>query len=106
MILTRRAALAALAGLAALPSALSAKQASPPVLRDWYRLILELVRHTATYSPPVAARAFAYVGVTAHEALAAGDPARLAGRAADRADRPARPRPAPAMTRRWCCMRR
>ena len=41
----------------------------------WYRLVLELVRHTATYSPPVAARAFAYIGVAAHEALATGNPA-------------------------------
>lgn len=73
-MLTRRATLAALAGLAALPSALSAQEAPPPVLRDWYRLILELVRHTATYSPPVASRAFAYVGVTAFEAVAGGDP--------------------------------
>lgn len=52
-------------------------QASPvgadTVMRDWYRLILELVRHTPTYSPPVASRAFAYLGVTAYEALAAGD---------------------------------
>jgi hypothetical protein len=41
---------------------------------DWHRLILELVRHTATYSPPVAARAFAYIGISAHEALARGNP--------------------------------
>jgi membrane-associated phospholipid phosphatase len=40
------------------------------VLHDWYRLSLELVRHTATYTPPVASRAFAYTGVAAHEALA------------------------------------
>ena len=43
------------------------------VMRDWYRLILELVRHTPTYSPPVASRAFGYLGVTAYEALASGD---------------------------------
>jgi len=42
-------------------------------IRDWYRLTLELVRHTPTYSPPVASRAFAYLGVTAFEALATGD---------------------------------
>lgn len=76
MILTRRAVLAALAGLPTLPTALAASQSTPPpVLRDWYRLVLELVRHTATYSPPVASRAFAYVGVTAFEAVAGGDPA-------------------------------
>jgi len=45
------------------------------VLLTWHKLILELVRHTATYSPPVAARAFAYIGITAHEALAGGNPA-------------------------------
>ena len=46
-----------------------------PVLTNWYRLVLELVRHTATYSPPVASRAFAYLGVTAYQAMAAGNPA-------------------------------
>ena len=42
------------------------------VLATWYRLTLELVRHTATYTPPVASRAFAYLGVTAYEAVAGG----------------------------------
>ena len=42
------------------------------VLRTWYQLSLELVRHTPTYSPPVASRAFAYLGVTAFEAVASG----------------------------------
>lgn len=67
----------------ALPLALMARPLGaaprPEVERDvvvtWYRLILELVRHTATYSPPVASRAFAYIGVTAHEAMASGNPA-------------------------------
>jgi hypothetical protein len=45
------------------------------VILTWHRLILELVRHTATYTPPVAARAFAYVGITAYEALASADAA-------------------------------
>ena len=51
------------------------------VLSTWTRLILELVRHTATYSPPVASRAFAYIFVAAHEALASGtaNSATLAG---------------------------
>lgn len=40
------------------------------VVLDWYRLILELVRHTATYSPPVASRAFGYLGVIVWEAQA------------------------------------
>ncbi len=41
------------------------------VTREWYDLALELVRHTATYSPPVASRAFGYLGVTLFEAVAA-----------------------------------
>ncbi len=42
------------------------------VLNQRYRLVLDLVRHTATYSPPVASRAFAYLGVIAYEATASG----------------------------------
>ncbi len=42
------------------------------VLQRWYGLTLELVRHTPTYSPPVASRSFAYLGVTAFEAVASG----------------------------------
>lgn len=49
------------------------------VLHNWYRMVLELVRHTPTYSPPVASRAFAYLGVTAYEAAAGGDLVSLAG---------------------------
>jgi hypothetical protein len=40
------------------------------VLHHWYDLTLELARHTPTYSPPVASRAFAYLGLTAFECLA------------------------------------
>ncbi|MFZ3585236.1 vanadium-dependent haloperoxidase [Loktanella sp. DJP18] len=40
----------------------------------WYRLVLELVRHTPTYSPPVASRAFGYLGVAAWEATVAAHP--------------------------------
>ncbi len=47
--------------------------AQEEVLGIWYKLILNLVRHTATYSPPVASRAFAYLGVTSFEATASGD---------------------------------
>jgi hypothetical protein len=45
------------------------------VLDGWYGLVLELIRHTPTYSPPVASRALGYLGVTAWETLAADDPA-------------------------------
>jgi hypothetical protein len=65
----------------AAPMALSARFAmasdradvSREVLLTWHKLILELVRHTATYMPPVAARAFGYIGITSHEALATGN---------------------------------
>lgn len=57
-----------------LPAALAAQTRpdSQQVLTSWYRLVLELVRHTPTYSPPVASRAFGYIGVTAYEAVATG----------------------------------
>ncbi|MBN9310568.1 MAG: vanadium-dependent haloperoxidase [Devosia sp.] len=42
------------------------------MLRDWYYLMNELVRHTATYSPPVASRSFAYLGITVFEAAVGG----------------------------------
>jgi len=69
------AALAAAFIFAALPaSASNDGVANGQMLRTWYRLVLELVRHTPTYSPPVASRAFAYLGVSAYEAAASGDP--------------------------------
>lgn len=54
------------------------------VLHDWYRMILELVRHTPTYTPPVASRAFAYTAIIAYEATASGtdDLESLAGQVA------------------------
>jgi hypothetical protein len=42
------------------------------ILRDWYKLMNELVRHTPTYSPPVASRSFGYLGVTVFEAAVGG----------------------------------
>ena len=64
------------AGLAAMPLALASGPSrgaeAPHILRNWYTLILELVRQTPTYSPPVAARAFAYLGITTFEAVAGG----------------------------------
>jgi hypothetical protein len=64
--------------LIAAQGALAAQTKMPAeqVLRTWYNLVLELVRHTATYSPPVASRSFAYIGVTAFEVTASG-PGRL-----------------------------
>lgn len=66
----------AMAGASAVPcgaSGQSRTDARTEVLRNWYRMILELVRHTPTYSPPVASRAFAYTALVAYEAVASGD---------------------------------
>ena len=67
--------LAAAGLMSAMPRKAPAAAASAlpdDILDNWYQLILELVRHTPTYSPPVASRAFAYLGVTAYEAVASG----------------------------------
>lgn len=66
-----------LAGLAMAPALLQARPAlaatdGAAVVDNWYRLVLELVRHTPIYSPPVASRAFAYMGVILQECLAGG----------------------------------
>lgn len=58
-----------------LPARASTAADPLPVLTNWIKLTLQLVRHTATYSPPVAARAFGYLGVIGYEAVAACDPA-------------------------------
>jgi hypothetical protein len=42
------------------------------VERSWTQMVLLLTRHTPTYSPPVASRTFAYLGVAAYEAVASG----------------------------------
>lgn len=93
MTLHRRTVLALpLLALARPAMAAGRADVSRDVLVMWHKLMLELVRHTATYSPPVAARAFGYVGVTAHEALASGNPAlrSLAGQLTDLAPLPPR----------------
>ena len=68
------AAVVALAWLGALGAHVAQANATKAeeVLHTWYHLGLELVRHTPTYSPPVASRSFAYLGVTAFEAVATG----------------------------------
>lgn len=58
------------------PFALLAQSERPDqarVIRVWYDLTLDLVRHTPTYTPPVASRALGYIGVTTFEATASGD---------------------------------
>ena len=70
-------ALAALAWPMGFATAGAEAPGTPPVhvLQTWYRIALKLVRHTPTYSPPVASRAMAYLGVTAFEAAASGSAA-------------------------------
>lgn len=64
----------ALAAAMGAPCAGALQAQVPPqdVLAIWYRMTLELVRHTPTYTPPVASRSFAYIGVAAYEAVASG----------------------------------
>jgi len=61
-------------GLFLLGSGLSFADTPKPqdVILTWYGLVNGLVRHTPTYSPPVAARAYGYLGVTVYEAVASG----------------------------------
>lgn len=47
---------------------------SAEVARDWSDLHLKLVRRTWGFSPPVAARAFGYLGVTLYESVVPGMP--------------------------------
>ena len=49
-----------------------ADQVDAEVPSAWFELALEIVRTTPGYSPPVAARAFGYAGVTLYEALVPG----------------------------------
>ena len=70
------AALALVLSLLAVVPA-QARQAPEKVLHTWYRMVLELVRHTPTFSPPVASRAFAYLGVTGYEIAASAPDSKL-----------------------------
>lgn len=74
MKVNRRLFLSGVLAFAASPPAHAAVMPAEQVLSSWYGLMLELVRHTPTYSPPVASRAFAYVGVAAFEAVAMRTP--------------------------------
>lgn len=74
--LSRRAVLTALC-LAALPRTGRAEGARPAprkIIETWYQLAFDLVRHTPTYTPPVASRAFGYIGVALYEAARRTEP--------------------------------
>ncbi len=92
---TRRQVMTGLAaGLALAPFA-GARAAETPdaarVIHDWYRLVLELVRHTPTATPPMASRALAIIGVTAWEAVMPQGGRSLAGQLNDLTPLPGRP---------------
>jgi hypothetical protein len=72
--IARTLALCAVVVLGCTTSATLAAERPEPqkILRDWYYLMNELVRHTPTYSPPVASRSFGYLGITAFEAAVGG----------------------------------
>jgi hypothetical protein len=72
MRLNRRHLLIGAAAALALPARAASGGDGAEILRRWYKLVLRLVRHTPTYSPPVASRAFAYLGVAAYQAVASG----------------------------------
>ena len=57
---------------AATPAVAAVGEPETNVLRGWYGMSLSLTRHTATFSPPVASRAYGYIGVAAYEAIASG----------------------------------
>lgn len=44
------------------------------VATEWFKLLVQLTQRTPGFSPPVAARAYGYAGVTLYEALVAGMP--------------------------------
>jgi hypothetical protein len=68
-----RTALAVAAAITLAPGLAFAAAPTPTdVIQDWYKMVLELTRHTATMSPPVASRAYGYIGVTAYEIVASG----------------------------------
>jgi hypothetical protein len=59
-------------GAPVVPAAQAQAAEAQEVLHGWYGLMLNLIRHTPTYTPPVASRSLGYVGVTAFEAVAGG----------------------------------
>ena len=54
--------------------ALTARDYDHSVATAWFDLILELIRQTTGFSPPVASRALGYAGVTLYESVVPGIP--------------------------------
>ena len=95
MLGTRRQVMTGLAAGLALAPFGAVRAAETPdaarVIHDWYRLVLELVRHTPTATPPMASRALAIIGITAWEALSPPGSRSLAGQVTDLTPPPMRP---------------
>jgi PAP2 superfamily len=60
---------------AALPVAKPASAYSANVVNDWFSLALQMLQQTPGFSPPVAARALGYMGLTLYESVVPGMPA-------------------------------
>jgi hypothetical protein len=79
-----RSALIGAMGLSALPFATNAWAQTPPaplanaysatVATEWFSLSLKLIQQTPGYSPPVASRALAYLGLVLYESTVPGMP--------------------------------
>jgi hypothetical protein len=81
---------------APLPPPTATADFSAEVATDWFALALALVQTTPGFSPPVAARAFGYAGLTLYEAVVAGMPQHqsLASQLTDLGALPGPPTPA------------
>ncbi len=93
MKVARRSVLAGFAAALALPRGAFAAEGAGAAgaVHDWFRLILELVRHTPTLTPPVSSRAFAYLGVALWEALQPPGTQSMAGQLTALTPPPSRP---------------
>lgn len=58
----------------AAPAARPASAFSASVATEWFNLALLLTQQTPGYSPPVASRALAYLGLTLYESVVPGMP--------------------------------
>ena len=71
----------------------SADEIDSKVAVEWFRLLVRLAKSTPGFSPPVAARAYGYMGVTLYEAVMPGMPGyqSLAGQLVDMPEMPQPP---------------
>lgn len=104
MVLTLFVLISMMAAVPALgaPAGLTADY-DAEVARAWFDLQLDVVTRTWGFSPPVAARAFGYTGVTLYEAVVPGMPdyQSLAGQLNDLA---VLPQPEPGKTYHWAAV--